>query len=94
MPSPTHGVVVPFRQSPLGSVIADDADAIQNPNNPMPNGNGAPLGAVDGTATDDSPLVPPLPPPRSEPEANLVVNWNGPSGCFSGYILDEHFPFV
>ncbi|KAG8803602.1 hypothetical protein FRC18_007250, partial [Serendipita sp. 400] len=46
-----------------------DADAIQNPNNPMPNGNGAPLGAVDGTATDDSPLLPPLPPPRSEPES-------------------------
>ncbi|KAG9055733.1 hypothetical protein FS842_001405 [Serendipita sp. 407] len=73
MPSPTHGVVVPFRQSPLGSVIADDADAIQNPNNPMPNGNGAPLGAVDGTATDDSPLVPPLPPPRSEPESSTFA---------------------
>ncbi|KAG8848007.1 hypothetical protein FRB91_011234 [Serendipita sp. 411] len=91
MASSTHGVVVPFR---LPTTRPVTADAMQNLNNPMPNGNGALPGPVNGPATDNSPTPPPLPPPQPEPEANFVIGWNEPNGCFSGCILDEHFPFV
>ncbi|KAG8811874.1 hypothetical protein FRC18_003227 [Serendipita sp. 400] len=59
----------------------------------MPNGNGAPA-ALTNTAVANNNPPPPPPPPPAEPEANLVVNWNGPGGSFSGYRLDKHFPFV
>ncbi|KAG8785061.1 hypothetical protein FRC15_002052 [Serendipita sp. 397] len=29
-----------------------------------------------------------------EPEPNLVVTWNEPGGTFSGWDLDEYFPYV
>ncbi|KAG8828415.1 hypothetical protein FRC19_006513 [Serendipita sp. 401] len=53
----------------------------------MPNGNG-------GLAAPTNNPPPPPPPPQAEPQANLVVNWNGPGGSFAGYNPDEHFPLV
>ncbi|KAG9058474.1 hypothetical protein FS842_008771, partial [Serendipita sp. 407] len=64
----------------------------QNAYNPLPNGNGVPVAPVNTTAANPPP--PPPPPPQPEPEKNLVVDWNGPGGSFSGYGLDEHFPFA
>ncbi|KAG8809690.1 hypothetical protein FRC18_004418 [Serendipita sp. 400] len=32
--------------------------------------------------------------PRIDCLVDLVVNWNGPGGSFSGHGLDEHFPLV
>ncbi|KAG8847488.1 hypothetical protein FRB91_011732 [Serendipita sp. 411] len=60
----------------------------------MPNGNGAPAALTNTAVANNNPQPPPPPPPQAEPEANLVVNWNGPGGSFSGYRLDKHFPFV
>ncbi|KAG8828413.1 hypothetical protein FRC19_006511 [Serendipita sp. 401] len=65
----------------------------------MPNGNGigAPPGPPNNAATNNPqppPPPPPPPPPQAEPEANLAVDWNGAGGSFSGFVLDEHFPFV
>ncbi|KAG8756015.1 hypothetical protein FRC14_003438 [Serendipita sp. 396] len=58
----------------------------------MPNGNGA-QAALTNTAAANNPPQPP--PAQPEPEAtDLVINWNGPGGSFSGHGLDEHFPFV
>ncbi|KAG8756016.1 hypothetical protein FRC14_003439 [Serendipita sp. 396] len=58
----------------------------------MPNGNGAPL--ANTAATNNNLPQPPPPPLQAEPEPNLVVNWNGPGGSFSGHGLEEHFPIV
>ncbi|KAG8867794.1 hypothetical protein FRC20_004860 [Serendipita sp. 405] len=69
------------------------ANGTQNANVLLPNGNGAPA-ALANTAAANSPPQPPPPPPQAEPKPNLVVNWNGPGGSFSGYGLDEHFPLV
>ncbi|KAG8830556.1 hypothetical protein FRC18_007898 [Serendipita sp. 400] len=60
----------------------------------MPNGNGAPAALTNTAVANNNPQPPPPPPPQAEPEANLIVNWNGPGGFFSGHGLDEHFPFV
>ncbi|KAG9058108.1 hypothetical protein FS842_001689 [Serendipita sp. 407] len=68
-------------------VPLDNTDGAGNVNNPMPNGNG-------GLAAPTNNPPPPPPPPQAEPQANLVVNWNGPGGSFAGYNPDEHFPLV
>ncbi|KAG8750081.1 hypothetical protein FRC14_000832 [Serendipita sp. 396] len=60
--------------------------AVAAQNGPNPNAPNGGIGHSNSNATSNSQL------PPKEPEKNLVIAWNGPEGCFSGWGLDEDFP--